>query len=815
VEWFYHNNDSRIPFTGDVFLGDTVYSVTITLNAVPGNTFAGGLEEEVKIDGKNADVTDNTGDSVKLSLTFSKTLEKDISSIEIIYQPSSMTYTHGETFTATGLVVKIQYTDLSTDEVTVDKFDEFGLYTYPVSIDDTINRTEHDGNTILVKVGEVTPATITASLTVSKANPSVPNAPTAGSTTCFSITVNAVTPPRYGQIIEYGINDNDTEPAIWQETLVFVGRNHNTPYYVFARVKEDNNYITGQASRAQISTVDHDRTGSPATCVAPQICARVECGKETADINPDNHASSNCHPYIITGGNATTNQRNVRKGTGTTPIGIDGQTIADAITAIRANAATFGSEQPVIIQFGTGAPDRLDIGTTPVSFSGTWGPIMLTGRIIGNNQVATEGTIVITDTVSISSTADIANSATNGNARAINHRGTGGLTISGGRVAAENVAGTAGTAGQAIHSANTGVITISGDTTVVSSANPTRVEAGTIFLANVAGTNPRLIITGGTVQNIATAAQRDARTINNNSPGGINISGGTISALGGSAILNNRDGLITISQAVGATTLITSANNDAIGGTINLDSGGLTMTGGTVRNTQASSDTTRAIYFSGGSGVTVNISGGRVAVENTSGTATIGQAITNTGGGSIIISGNAVVRSANTAATGGTITISGASSIASDRLVITGGTVENTSNNANAKVVYNGATHGNGRVRIGGNATLRNIMLFANSATVRNRIVIDSDWTGSIDNLDLRGNNADATVVAEWWENQIVLSTASGAQITATQLGNITLRNFVNNAATPVTESIADFNGGYTLELSANAPDNTAILTPR
>jgi hypothetical protein len=111
--------------------------------------------------------------------------------------------------------------------------------------------------------------------------------------------------------------------------------------------------------------------------------------------------------------------------------------------------------------------------------------------------------------------------------------------------------------GISIENESTGVITISG-TALITSGNYNTI-GGTISMRSLdTSTAPRLIITGGTIEN--TATQSTARTIYNNSRGAINILGGTISATAaGRAIHNQFSGIVNVFGG-----LIKAANGDAI-----------------------------------------------------------------------------------------------------------------------------------------------------------------------------------------------------------------------------------------------------------
>jgi hypothetical protein len=101
----------------------------------------------------------------------------------------------------------------------------------------------------------------------------------------------------------------------------------------------------------------------------------------------------------------------------------------------------------------------------------------------------------------------------------------------------------------AVNMITTGKVTVSG-TAVISSANTSSVGGTIVMKAPSSGdnTNVRLEITGGTIRNTATGS---GNVIFNDSTGGINITGGTVSKAGtnGYAVNNASTGVVTIGPA--------------------------------------------------------------------------------------------------------------------------------------------------------------------------------------------------------------------------------------------------------------------------
>jgi len=310
--------------------------------------------------------------------------------------------------------------------------------------------------------------------------------------------------------------------------------------------------------------------------------------------------------------------------------------IHQAIDNIRTQANGAAST----IQFGSGGA-TLDIGDKEsIIFNGaatpSWGQITLAGKITSSYYLV----ISLTNGASISSTADITTSYTT-SPTVIRNEGTGTVTISGGTVSANgyavqnrstgtvNITGgtlsVAGSTSSAVYNESTGKITVSGTAKVTSSGSTTS-GAGTIN-NNSAGT---IEITGGTVENTGYSG----RAIYNNSTGTVSISDGTVSAGTGYAVYNSSTGKITVS----GTARVTSKNVTSTQGTIYLANSGsatavrLDIIGGTVENMEANANA-RAIYNA--SAGAVSISGGTVSAKQ-------GYAIYKNGTGTTTLTGGLV-----------------------------------------------------------------------------------------------------------------------------------------------------------------------------
>jgi len=117
-------------------------------------------------------------------------------------------------------------------------------------------------------------------ITVDKGLGAIVSAPTLNVATSTSITINAVAAPATEQEVEYAINTVNSMPAdypIWQTSLVFTDLSANSGYYIFARAKENDNYVVGEIS-ASLHTTTSNLT-SAETQPATPLRARINNGQ--------------------------------------------------------------------------------------------------------------------------------------------------------------------------------------------------------------------------------------------------------------------------------------------------------------------------------------------------------------------------------------------------------------------------------------------------------------------------------------------------------------------------------------------------------
>jgi len=147
---------SAVSWTPDdnPFKGLTVYTVTVTLTANSGYTFAANVA--ATINGSSETHVVNNGTTLALSHTFAATSDKTVSSITVAAQPTKREYTHGDTLTLAGLVVTLHYDDVTGKNVDFDDFEENNITPVLPAHGAKLSHTAHDGKPVVVHYGDLT-----------------------------------------------------------------------------------------------------------------------------------------------------------------------------------------------------------------------------------------------------------------------------------------------------------------------------------------------------------------------------------------------------------------------------------------------------------------------------------------------------------------------------------------------------------------------------------------------------------------------------------------------------------------------------------
>jgi len=143
--------------------GET-YTVNITLTANENYAFTGGFTS--LINGTNATVSNNLGNTVIVSFIFPELSASAVSSISVKNQPATLTYSHGGILDLTGLVVTLNYAD-ETPPLDVPFADFMGVITTNPPHGADLTHIAHDDTPIVVSRGHLTPVN-TNPLTVNK-----------------------------------------------------------------------------------------------------------------------------------------------------------------------------------------------------------------------------------------------------------------------------------------------------------------------------------------------------------------------------------------------------------------------------------------------------------------------------------------------------------------------------------------------------------------------------------------------------------------------------------------------------------------------
>jgi formylglycine-generating enzyme required for sulfatase activity len=132
------------------FQGGMVYTVSVTLTAHDGYTFASELTATVN--GNNAAVSGNNGHSLTLSYTFAETDTRTVTGVTIKTQPHRLTYTHGDHLDLTGLEVTLTFDTDETEDIALDSFVSRNISTEP-SNGTPLVHIAHNGIVVTVEYG--------------------------------------------------------------------------------------------------------------------------------------------------------------------------------------------------------------------------------------------------------------------------------------------------------------------------------------------------------------------------------------------------------------------------------------------------------------------------------------------------------------------------------------------------------------------------------------------------------------------------------------------------------------------------------------
>jgi hypothetical protein len=176
--------------TDNPFLGDAVYTASLTLTANSGYSFTG--LSDTSINGQSAEVSNNTGAKVSLSYTFPATSTKTVTRIAIKTQPTKLNYTHGDTLDLTGLVVTFTYDDTSTEDVAALNFNDKNITANPAHGNNLV-RLSHDSHPVTITYGSFTQYTSNLAVAAQSGEPLWAKTITAGTygAEFYAVTVDA------------------------------------------------------------------------------------------------------------------------------------------------------------------------------------------------------------------------------------------------------------------------------------------------------------------------------------------------------------------------------------------------------------------------------------------------------------------------------------------------------------------------------------------------------------------------------------------------------------------------------------------------
>jgi len=135
------------------FLGGEIYTASVTLTANSGFVFTGLTS--VTINGHNNEISNNTGSTITLIHTFSRTDERAVYDLDIRTQPTRLIYTHGNPLDLTSLFITLKHDDGTTEDVAAADFEIKNINAIPAD-GNTLTRVNHNGQPIIITYGELT-----------------------------------------------------------------------------------------------------------------------------------------------------------------------------------------------------------------------------------------------------------------------------------------------------------------------------------------------------------------------------------------------------------------------------------------------------------------------------------------------------------------------------------------------------------------------------------------------------------------------------------------------------------------------------------
>jgi len=158
VAWLPNDN----PFQGGVS-----YTAAATLTTNDNYEFAVNFANAT-INGENATVSNNTGETVTISYSFPQTQIIRVTGIAIKSEPANLTYAHGDVLDLSGLEVTLTYSDGTTEDVALAGFTSKSITTNPANGAALVASTHGNAPIAVIFNSSSTIRANTKALTVSK-----------------------------------------------------------------------------------------------------------------------------------------------------------------------------------------------------------------------------------------------------------------------------------------------------------------------------------------------------------------------------------------------------------------------------------------------------------------------------------------------------------------------------------------------------------------------------------------------------------------------------------------------------------------------